>query len=174
MKCRGVGLVVVALALTACGGSSSSGPEPPSVEEYLDDLIEVSAPINKLCIVLEAKAQTDDQLPELLDCKRDESLSEVVAITTVWEDSAYNAAMNDLEAPDLLFAPPVAVAVADLFAANESSFSDVNLLVFVLNYREDRCYNIIMMPAPVAIKLGNGEITPVDALNESLIRDTGC
>lgn len=170
MKCRGVGLVVVALALTACGGSSSSGPEPPSVEEYLDDLIEVSAPINKLCIVLEAKAQTDDELPELLDCKRDESLPGTVAITTVWEDPAYNAAMNDVEGPDWLFAPTV--AVADLFAANESSFSDVDVLLFVFKVR---CNNVIMMPAPVAIKLGNGEITPVDASNESLLTvDTGC
>ena len=170
MNYRGVGVVVVALILTACGGSSSSGPEPLSIEEYTSELIEVSDPINQLCMVLEAQARTDDNLPALRDCKRDDSVPGNNAITMVWEDPAYNAAMEDLPGQDWIFAP--LVAVADLYANDASRMTDVDLLLF---FYKDECNNTIEMSPEVALKLGTDEITPMEALEQvDIYGDVGC
>lgn len=164
MVVRGMGLVVCGLMLVACGGGGSASvePEPLSVEEYASELVEVSDPVNAFCLALTAKATTDVELPEMTRCVRDTSVPGMTAILMNWEDVALNAADNNLDGTDWVWAPQV--AAADLFASGESSLSDVDVLFFALN---DACQNTIEMPAAVAIQLGKGELTPEEALQQS-------
>jgi len=184
------GILGVALLLTACSASTDSTQElatpseeetPLSTEEFLDETLRVSSPVFTFCITLQNEINNRKDIPEMLDCKLDVSEDRglkavIVDLADQTEflldgDDAGDFEIDEDSVLSLVAAPLEGMATAyQKTGGDDLAEADLFLIFF-----KDLCQNIWEIQPSTLARLGAGDITTEEALNQVNITELrGC
>ena len=168
----GFGLLFPLLA--ACGSAPDVAEEPPlSTDEFIDELLEVSKPGYSYCIFLRNELAGRSDIPEMIQCNDDGDPSTGErGIVVAFADQTPFFIENDIEITyDVAFAPLDAMANAfDQMGADQFDSVDLFLVFF-----DDQCNNTWEVQPATLAKLGAGEVTLDEAMDEvALYGDANC
>lgn len=159
-------LLVLAVALSACGGSSTYS-EPTSLEDAIamqEDIDAAAESFPGVCDPLATFAAAKPELPPVTQCEIQDPGPSMGGRQLIiqFDDQSENAVAENLATDDYIFYPVDAVAQHLKLVRDEIDGLDTFIIAF-----RDECQTVFDIPGPLMRQFVDGQMTRAALLEQS-------